>query len=231
MSHYEQAVLDLLKDGPKQRKWLVNQLCPKIMSKKKLQKTLNELESASKVVVVSKRVEGHRNWTTWYVLPGQEYLLDVNAGRIIAAIERLRSFLFRPPTVDEVAVETGFTPAEAEKLAYKLAAQTGWFNPTSELIRDAREKLGEVLICAERMRTGKVGEDGKSEEFDYERYADDKVIVEEAKRFLRMHQKLLPTLTDDGVDVVLWPPEALRFLGGNHEPRDRSVPVLTVVPR
>lgn len=55
------------------------------------------------------------------MLPGQEYLLDVNAARVIAAIERLKPVLLRMPTVDEIAVEAGITPQEAEKLAYKLA--------------------------------------------------------------------------------------------------------------
>jgi hypothetical protein len=58
LSVYEKAVLDLLKEGPKQRKWIVGQLCPRIMSQKKAQKTLNELENAGKVKAVSKRIGG-----------------------------------------------------------------------------------------------------------------------------------------------------------------------------
>jgi len=225
---YEKAVLDLLEDGPKQRKWIVGQLCPRIMSQKKLQKTINELESAGKVKAVSKRIEKCRRWTTWYVLPGQEYLLEVDAGRVIAAIERLKAVLFRPPTVDEIAVETGITPEGAEKLAYKLAAQTGWFNPKPELIRDAREKLGEVLVCAARMRDGKVREDGKSEDF---RYEDDIMVVEEAKRFLKTHPNLLPKLAEDGESVVSWSSEALKFLGEDYKPKERAEPHLWVVRR
>lgn len=225
MSHYEKSVLDLLKDGPKQRKWLLAQLCPKIMSIKKLQKTLNELESAGKVVGVSKRVDGRRNWTTWYVLPRQEYLLDVDAGRIIAAIDRLKVVLLRMPTVDELAVEAGITPSEAERLTYKLAAQIGWYTPTLELIQDARVKLGEALVCAARIRDKHVAESGKSEVFDYD---EDAAIVEEAKRFLKEHSGLLPKLSDDGETVALWPTEALRFLGENYTPKDRNLPYVGV---
>lgn len=228
MSHYEKSVLDLLKDGPKQRKWLLAQLCPKIMSQKKLQKTLNELEDGGKVIGLSKRVEGRRNWTTWYVLPGQEYLLDVDAGRIIGAIDRLKAVLLRMPTVDEIAVEAGVVPGEAEKLAYKLATQTGWFNPKPELIRDARVKLGEALVCAARIRDKKVGEEGKSEAFDYD---EDAVIVEEAKRFLRDYAGLLPKLTPDGEGVVSWSSEALKFLGEDYKPVERAIPFGAVVNR
>jgi hypothetical protein len=147
---YEKAVLDLLDCEPKQRKWLVEQLCPKIMSKRKLQKTLNSLEETGKIKRVYKNIGGRQ--TAWYLLSEHEYLLNVDDGRMLSAIERLEKVLFRPPTIDELAVETGITPAEAEKLAYKLAKQTGWFKPTPELIGYAREKLGEVLVCAARIK-------------------------------------------------------------------------------
>ncbi|MCW3996683.1 MAG: hypothetical protein NWE98_11125 [Candidatus Bathyarchaeota archaeon] len=225
VSHYEKAVLDLLKEGPKQRKSLVEHLCPKVMSQKKLQKTLNELESAGKAVSVSRRVEGRKNWTTWYLLPGQEYLFDVDAARIIAAVERLKSVLLRMPTVDEIAVEAGITPTEAEQLAYKLATQIGWFNPVAELIRDARVRLGEALVCAARIRDKHVAEDGKSETFDYD---DEHWVVEEAKRFLREYPQLVPKLSDDGDEVVSWSPEALRFLRKQYTPKDRRIPYLGI---
>jgi DNA-binding HxlR family transcriptional regulator len=137
---YEKAVLYLLSFEAKQRKWLVEQLCPKIMSKRKLQGTLNDLEEAGKIKRVYRSIDGRQ--TTWYVLPEHEYLLNVDEGRVLSAMDRLKRVLFRPPTVDEIAVETGVTPAVAEKLAYKLAAQTGWFNPSPELVTYAREKLG-----------------------------------------------------------------------------------------
>jgi hypothetical protein len=227
MSRYEKAVLDLLKDGPKQRKWLLTQLCPMSMSKKKLQKTLNELKDAGKAVGVSRQIEGRR-LESWYMLPGQEYLLDVVSGRIIGATNRLKVVLLRMPTVDELAVETGFTPAEAEKLAYRLVAQTGWFNPTPELIHDARVKLGEALVCAARIRAKLVTETGASENYNYEDCAS---IVEEAKRFLKEYPHLLPKLSSDGDEVAQWPPETLRFLGENYVPESRRYPLFAVIDR
>ena len=223
MDIYEKSVLELLENGPKQRKWLINQLCPKIMSQKKLQKTLNTLEKAEKIKGVSKRAEGSRMWITWYTIPEQEHILNVDNARMMTAIERLKSILFRPPTVDEIAVETGFTPTEAEKLAYKLASQSGWFNPTPELISAAKVKLGEVLICAARIDIKKVTETGMSKFFDYTKEVEDAGIVEVANRFLKKHPNLLPKMNQDGEKVVAWPTEALRFLGEEYKPKDRRV--------
>jgi hypothetical protein len=219
LSVYEKAVLELLKNGPKQRKEIVKQLCPKIMSIKKLQNTLNLLVSEGKLKAVSKRMEGSRRWTTWYTLPKHEYLLEVDAGRVVAAIERLWKILLRPPTVQEIAVETGITPQGAEKLAYKLADETGWFPPKPELVKDAAERLGEVLVCAARIRDEKVSN------FTYE---DDPETMEKAKQFLKEHPEMLPKLDKYGEKVVYWPPEALKYLGKWYEPKDRIRPYFGV---
>ena len=157
--------------------------------------------------------------------PGHRYLLEVKAGQIIGAIEGLKIPLLRMPTVDEIAIEAGIPPIEAEHLVYKLAAQTGWFKPTPELIHNPRRQLGEVLVCAARIRQNFVTEDGKSEKFDYD---EDAGIVEEAKRFLRDYPQLLPKLTDDGEKVNAWSQEALRFLGDNYVPEDRNIPYFGV---
>lgn len=220
MSVYEETVLGLLKNGPKQRKEIIKQLCPRIMSRRKAQNVLNELESGGKVKVVSQRVEGTRRFTTWYALPSQEYLLNVDAGRVVAAIERLRGVLLRPPTVEEIAVEAGITPDSAEKWAYRLAEQTGWFSPRSELIMDAAERLGEALVCAARIR------DDVISDFDYE---SDPEIVSEAERFLKKHAEMLPKLNEDGVDVVSWPSKALKNLGKWYKPKDRIQPTFFVI--
>ena len=224
LSLYEKAVLDLLKNGPIQRKETLKQLCPKIMSQKKAQSTLNDLEEDGKIKAISKRMdEPKRNWSTWYVLLGQEYLLDIDAGRVIAVVESLRGILFRPPTVTEIAIDTGITPENAEKLAYKYASQTGWFNPHTqpELIKEATEKLGEVLVCAARIRDGKVKENGDSEDFQY---TNELEIIEEAKHFLKKYPRMLPKLTYDSEEheVFSWPNEAQKYIG-NYKHKNRNL--------
>jgi hypothetical protein len=222
LSVYEEAVLGLLKSGPKRSKEIIKQLCPRIMSRRKVQNVLNELESGGKVKVVSQRIEGTRRFTTWFALPSQQYLLSVDAGRVVAAIERLREVLLRPPTVEEIAIETGITPSSAEKWAYELAEQTGWFYPRPGLIKDAAERLGEVLVCAARIR------DDVISDFDYE---SDPEIVREAEHFLKKHPELSPKLSEDGVDVVSWPSETLKNLGKWYKPKERIQPTFLVIPK
>ncbi len=218
---YEKAVLDVLTSGPKQKKWLVEQLCPKIMSIRKLQGTINDLEDAAQIKKVDKRI--NRRITIWYALPEHEYLLNVDEGRMLSAMERLKKLLFRPGTVDELAVETGVTPAMAEKLAYKLAAQAGWFNPSPEHIAYAREKLGEILVCAARIKQNVSDADLN------QIYCDDPETVVEAKRFLKEHPEMIPSLQPDKCFhpvswCLSWPDEALKYLGTPHKPKTRLVP-------
>ena len=100
--------------------------------------------------------------------------------------------------------------------------------PTPELILNARARLGEVLVCAARIKQNLVAEDGKSENFDYDEEAG---IVKEAKGFLKNNPQLLPILIADGDKVDVWSQEALRLLGDNYVPLDRLRPFLVVVPR
>ena len=218
MSVYEKAVRDLLKDGPRRRKWLIDQLCPRIMSKRKAQSTLNDLVDAKQILSRQERIGGSHRHETWYCFQKHEYLLDVDAGRAIAAIKRLWGILLRPPLPEEIAVETGITPKGAEKLAYKFAAQTGWFNPKPDLIKSSTERLGEVLVCEARMKAGHVREDGSSKNFNYD---DDTQIVEEAKslRYLKEHPTMFAVLTKDG-DFVSWSPEAFKYLQ-DYKPKNR----------
>ena len=82
-------------------------------------------------------------------------------------------------------------------------------------------------MCAARIRDGKMGEDGKSKDFDY---SEDLEIVELAKRFLKEHPELLPKLNDSGESIVPpWPPEALKYLGKDYRPKDRGRPFVTVI--
>lgn len=229
--NYAKAVLDLLKDAPKRRQWLVNQLCPLVMSEKKLDKTLKELTDERKIVKDSRKPESRGGWETWYTMPNHRYLLEVDAARIIGAIERLKPLLLRMPTVDEIAREVGITPKDAEPLVYKLTSETGWYNPTQQLIEDARVRLGETLICAARIKDHLVDENGESERFDYDKEPEDATILDNAKHFLKEKPTLLPSLSKDGEQVVAWPSGAMGLLGDNYVAKDRIKPFFAVIDR
>jgi thiamine pyrophosphate-dependent acetolactate synthase large subunit-like protein len=81
---------------------------------------------------------------------------------------------------------------------------------------------------AARIRDKQVDIDGSSKSFDYE---EDTRIVEEAKRFLKEHPKLLPTLSKDGEKVLEWPSEALRYLGDSYIPKDRPIQFVIAINR
>jgi len=133
---------------------------------------------------------------------------------VIEAVVRWHSVAFRYPTVDEVAADVGMVPEETKRLVYGTKAKTGWFPPTPEIVEEASEKLGEALVCTSRMKEGKPSNWA-------EMYSDDPETVREGERFLKEHPTLLPKLSEDGLQVA-WPPEALRYLGGNYQPKDRS---------
>ena len=192
------------------------------MSKRKLQGTLNGLEEAGQIKKVDRRI--NRRITVWYVLPEHEYLLKVDEARMLSAMERLEKLLLRPATVDELAVETGVTPAVAEKFAYKLAVQAGWFNPSPELIAYTRDKLGETLVCAARIKQNVFSE----ADLGFV-YGENPEIVLEAKRFLKEHPEMVPNIQPDKylnpADWCLdWPKEALKYLGSPHKPKLAQLP-------
>jgi len=134
---------------------------------------------------------------------------------VIKAVGRWQRVAFRYPTVDEVAADVGMVPEETKRLVYGAKAKTGWFPPTPEMVEEAREKLGEALVCAARMK------DGKPSNWT-EMYSDDPETAREGKRFLKEHPTMLPKLSDDGMRVISWPTEASRYLGKDHQPKDRS---------
>ncbi|MFB0522949.1 MAG: hypothetical protein ACETV1_04200, partial [Candidatus Bathyarchaeia archaeon] len=57
-------------------------------------------------------------------------------------------------------------------------------------------------------------------------YSNDPEIVTEGERFLKEHPKMLPKLSEDGMQVASWPHETLRYLGKNYQPKDRHRPSL-----
>ena len=138
---------------------------------------------------------------------------------VIKAVDRWQRVAYRYPTVDEVAAEVGMVPEETKMLVYGTKAKTGWFPPTSEIVEAAREKLGEALVCAARMKEGKPSNWA-------EMYSDDPEIVREGERFLEERLGILPRLSEGGMQVASWPTEALRYLGKDYQPKDRSRPTL-----
>ena len=138
---------------------------------------------------------------------------------VIKAVGRWRRVAYRYPTVDEVAADVGMVPEETKRLVYGTKAKTGWFLPMPEMVEEASEKLGEALVCAARMKEGKPSNWA-------EMYSDDPETVREGERFLKEHPTMLPKLSKDGMRVALWPPETLKYLGTEYQPRDRRIPSL-----
>ena len=93
--------------------------------------------------------------------------------------------------------------------------------PNEGVIESAREKLGEILVCAARIRDS--GLSKLKENFSYE---EDVEIMEKADAFLKKHLELLPRLSENRMQVIVWPPEALKYLGKGYRPKDRSTPSL-----
>jgi len=140
---------------------------------------------------------------------------------VVEAVKHWKSLAFRYPTVEEIANETGIVPEEAKILAYKTKKETGWSMPNEGVIESAREKLGEILVCAARIRD--LGLSKLKENFSYE---EDVEIMEKADAFLKKRPELLPKLSENGMQVIVWPPEALKYLGKDYRPKDRCSPSL-----
>ena len=65
--------------------------------------------------------------------------------------------------------------------------------------------------------------DGKPEDW-HELYEDEDgpQIKKEAEWFLKKFPNMLPRLTEDG-ETIWWPPEAIKRLGEEYKPKDRSL--------
>jgi len=103
---------------------------------------------------------------------------------VIKAVGRWQGVAYWYPTVDEVAADVGMVPEETKRLVYGTKAKTGWFPPTPEMVEEAREKLGEALVCAARMKEGKPSNWAET-------YSDDPETVREGERFLNEHSEML----------------------------------------
>jgi hypothetical protein len=122
-----------------------------------------------------------------------------------------------------LALELAVVPAEAERLLYKYAKLNGWYHPTNRELGEARYLLGESLICASRIKDNHIADNGKSETFEYEE-VEDAIVLSTAKRFLKEHPTLLPTLSNNGREVTSWPAQTLRYLGGDYQPSKKHLP-------
>jgi DNA-binding transcriptional ArsR family regulator len=136
---------------------------------------------------------------------------------VIRVIEKWKNVAFRYPTSEEIANEVGIPLQDAETLARKTKAKTAWSMPNQAILSSSTEKLGEILVCAARVR------DGKLSSFDYEQ---DSEIIEEAKIYLKKHTKMLPKLDGNGQRVISWSSTALKYLGRIYKPKDRLKGVL-----
>ena len=143
---------------------------------------------------------------------------------VIEAVKEWKRVAFRYPTIEEIANAIGIIPEKAKLLVYKTRDTTGWFMPNEGIIESAREKLGEILVCAARIHDFGVSQ-AKADYY----WDDDEEILQEAEPFLEGRPEMLPKLTDDGDDVASWPSEALKYLGKGHKPKDRSQPYVKVV--
>jgi hypothetical protein len=138
---------------------------------------------------------------------------------VINAIGLWEEVAFRYPTPAEIANETGLSLENAEALARKTHGTTGWFVPNQAMIENAGERLGEVLVCAARIRD--LGLAQMNEDFDYDNEPE---IVTAANVFLQKRPDLVPRLANDDVRETVWSPEALKYLGGKHQPKERGRP-------
>jgi len=152
MPIYEKTVLEALRKGPKTRNELFREICPKLMSKKKLQKTLNELEDEGRVINVPKRIGQTHKWTSCYASREHRHLLEVDLGRVIRTVKHLRLELCRNPDVEEVAAKVGAEPENIQKLLFIHAPKLRWKPPTPEDKDEAKKASQKVLELAAEIK-------------------------------------------------------------------------------
>lgn len=154
LSLYEKAVIHSLKNGPKTRNELFKEIYPKVMSEKKLQETLNELEDEERITCVPKRVGETHKWTSYYALREHKYLLEVDLAKVADAVKYLRLELCRNPEVEEVAAKIGKYPESVAKLLFKHAPDLKWKPPTSEEKEEAKKLHQKALELATQTKYG-----------------------------------------------------------------------------
>ena len=153
LSRYEVAVLEALRNGPRRRKDLVSAIVDVgIMSQRKLQKTLNELVDAEKIVRTQRREEGTHRTAIWYALPRHRHLLEVDFGELATAVKNLRVELCRNPDVEEIAARIGKDPDDTRRTVFEHAPELDWHPPTSEEKEEAKELCQKALGLAAEIK-------------------------------------------------------------------------------
>lgn len=191
---YRKAVIEVLKKGPKPRHELFKELCPRMMSQKKLQNTLNELGDERIIVCVPKRIGETHKWTSFYALPKHRYLLEVGLDQVAKALKYLRSELCRNPEVEEVAAKIGVDPESVRKLLFKYAPDLKWKPPMPEEKEEAKKLREEARKLAARIKYSLDNEISLS-----------KISMEDIKRaeFLLKHRFKSIKTEDFGVRTIL----------------------------
>lgn len=182
---YEKTVIKTLKNGPKTRKELVEEICPKMMSKKKLQKTLNELEDEGRIICHPRRFDKSHKWTSVYALPKYRHLLELDYGRVVRVVKYLRLRLCRNPDVEEVAVKIEEDPENVRKTLFKHASELKWSPPTKkekEETRKLQNRAREVAAVVKYRKEDDYGLEEKISKSDISRE------VLESAQFLLEHQ-------------------------------------------
>jgi len=185
LDYYEKAITKALKNGPNPRNNLVKELCPKIMSKKKLQNTLNELEDEGKIICHPKRFSNSHKWTSFYALPKHRHLLEADYSQVIRAVKDLRLTLCRNPDVEEVAAKIGEDPENVRKILFKHALMLRWNPPTlaeKEEVRELQNRAREVAAVIKYSKEDDYGLEEKISESEISRQ------VLESAQFLLEHQ-------------------------------------------
>lgn len=139
MGKYEEIVISALENGPRPRYGLVEELCPREMSKKKLQSTLNSLEDEGRIICRPQRIGKTHKWTSVYALPKHRHLLQVDYGQVAKAVEHLRLELCRNPDVEEVAAKISKDPSDVRRVVYQHAEELNWKPPTPADMSEAEK--------------------------------------------------------------------------------------------
>jgi len=191
LTYYEKTVLEALKNGPKPRNVLFKELCPKTMSIKKLQTTLNELEDEGRIICRPRRIGESHKWTSVYALPKHRHLLEADYSQIARAVKYLRLELCRNPEVEEVAAKIGEDPEGVRKLLFKHASELRWKPPTPEEKEEAKKLREKARKLAAMIKYSLDNEIDLSE-----------ISVEDIKRaeFLLKHQ--FESIKNEDVGII-----------------------------